>query len=127
VADFGLARHFDGEPALTLSGARMGTPSYMAPEQTDGSSLAIGPAVDIRLGRATGTVRWWRTPCGPWPSDGSAGTRRQAGPAIGGSDHPSDQGTWRGDYTDNWHDYLIGNLLLREANALQADPAEVRP
>jgi tRNA A-37 threonylcarbamoyl transferase component Bud32/tetratricopeptide (TPR) repeat protein len=47
VADFGLARHFDGEPALTLSGARMGTPSYMAPEQTGGSSLAIGPAVDI--------------------------------------------------------------------------------
>ena len=33
VADFGLARHFEGEPALTLSGTRMGTPSYMAPEQ----------------------------------------------------------------------------------------------
>jgi tRNA A-37 threonylcarbamoyl transferase component Bud32 len=30
-----------------------------------------------------------------------------------------------GDYTDNWHDYLIGHLLLREANALLADPAEV--
>src|SRR5215469_10032937 len=32
IADFGLARHFDGGPALTLSGARLGTPSYMAPE-----------------------------------------------------------------------------------------------
>jgi serine/threonine-protein kinase len=27
VADFGLARHFEGEPAFTLSGARVGTPS----------------------------------------------------------------------------------------------------
>jgi tetratricopeptide (TPR) repeat protein len=47
VADFGLARHFDGEPALSLSGARIGTPSYMAPEQVIGTGSAIGPATDI--------------------------------------------------------------------------------
>ena len=47
VADFGLARHFDGEPALTLSGTRMGTPSYMAPEQVIGKAGTIGPAADI--------------------------------------------------------------------------------
>ena len=47
VADFGLARHFEGEPALTLSGARMGTPSYMAPEQVIGKAGTIGPAADI--------------------------------------------------------------------------------
>ena len=47
IADFGLARHFDGEPALTLSGARMGTPSYMAPEQVIGKAGTIGPAADI--------------------------------------------------------------------------------
>jgi len=47
VADFGLARHFDEEPALTQSGARMGTPSYMAPEQVIGKSATIGPAADI--------------------------------------------------------------------------------
>ena len=47
VADFGLARHFEGEPALTLSGARMGTPSYMAPEQVSGKAGTIGPAADI--------------------------------------------------------------------------------
>ena len=47
VADFGLARHFEGEPALTLTGARIGTPSYMAPEQVSGKAGTIGPATDI--------------------------------------------------------------------------------
>ncbi len=47
VADFGLARHFQGGPALTLSGARMGTSSYMAPEQAIGKVGTIGPAVDV--------------------------------------------------------------------------------
>jgi serine/threonine-protein kinase len=47
IADFGLARHFDSELALTPSGARLGTPSYMAPEQALGKTRIIGPAVDI--------------------------------------------------------------------------------
>jgi serine/threonine-protein kinase len=47
IADFGLARHFDTELALTLSGARVGTPSYMAPEQAGGKTRAIGPATDV--------------------------------------------------------------------------------
>jgi serine/threonine-protein kinase len=47
VADFGLARHLEGEPVLTQSGARMGTLSYMAPEQVIGKTDAIGPATDI--------------------------------------------------------------------------------
>ncbi len=47
IADFGLARHFEAEPSLTLSGARIGTPSYMAPEQFIGKAGTIGPAADI--------------------------------------------------------------------------------
>jgi tetratricopeptide (TPR) repeat protein/tRNA A-37 threonylcarbamoyl transferase component Bud32 len=47
IADFGLARHFDGQSALSLSGARMGTPSYMAPEMVTGKAGTIGPAADI--------------------------------------------------------------------------------
>jgi tetratricopeptide (TPR) repeat protein len=47
IADFGLARYFNEEPALTLNGARVGTPSYMAPEQVIGKAGTIGPAADI--------------------------------------------------------------------------------
>lgn len=47
IADFGLARHVEGDPKLTISGARLGTPSYMAPEQALGDSSSIGPAADL--------------------------------------------------------------------------------
>ena len=47
IADFGLARHLEAEPALTLSGTPIGTPSYMAPEQVIGNARTIGPATDI--------------------------------------------------------------------------------
>jgi serine/threonine-protein kinase len=47
IADFGLARHFDTGPALTQSGDRIGTPSYMAPEQAQGKARTLGPSVDI--------------------------------------------------------------------------------
>jgi serine/threonine-protein kinase len=47
ITDFGLARRFEAGPALTLHGARVGTPSYMAPEQAVGRGGAVGPPVDI--------------------------------------------------------------------------------
>jgi serine/threonine-protein kinase len=63
IADFGLARHFDGEPGVTLSGARIGTPSYMAPEQVIGKASAIGPATDIyALGALTYEMLTGRPP-----------------------------------------------------------------
>jgi serine/threonine-protein kinase len=47
LTDFGLARRLDGAAGLTHSGAPMGTPSYMAPEQAEGRSREVGPAADI--------------------------------------------------------------------------------
>src|SRR5207237_1887469 len=47
LADFGLTQRVDGPEDLTISGARLGTPSYMAPEQASGDTGAVGPATDI--------------------------------------------------------------------------------
>jgi serine/threonine protein kinase len=47
ITDFGLAKQLEQHDELTRSGAVMGTPSYMAPEQASGQSSRIGPRADV--------------------------------------------------------------------------------
>ncbi len=55
ITDFGLAKVLDacatagpgGAPVLTETGIVLGTPSYMAPEQTSGRSREVGPLTDV--------------------------------------------------------------------------------
>jgi CHASE2 domain-containing sensor protein len=47
ITDFGLAKKLDETSGLSFSGAVMGSPSYMAPEQAEGRLRDIGPATDV--------------------------------------------------------------------------------
>ncbi len=49
ITDFGLAKRLSSanDPDRTKTGAVMGTPSYIAPEQASGRTRDVGPSVDI--------------------------------------------------------------------------------
>jgi|GEM_PF-3592085 len=47
ITDFGLAKVTDLGRSLTATGAVMGSPNYMAPEQARGDTRTVGPAADI--------------------------------------------------------------------------------
>jgi len=89
VADFGLARGFDDEDAITSSaesplteltatGAVVGTPAYMAPEQRQPGK--IGPAAD----QFAFAVALWEALCGERPFAGN--TAAQIAAAIAGGE-----------------------------------------
>ncbi len=47
ISDFGLAKRMESDSRQTESGAIMGSPSYMAPEQARGHTKNVGPAADV--------------------------------------------------------------------------------
>ncbi|MBI4618379.1 MAG: protein kinase [Planctomycetes bacterium] len=63
VTDFGLARLAETGTALTRSGAMLGTPLYMSPEQVEGRTKAIDARTDVyALGAILYRILAGRTP-----------------------------------------------------------------
>jgi serine/threonine-protein kinase len=77
VSDFGLARcsAAEADERLTLTGQRIGTPSYMAPEQASRQFGSVGPAADIY---ALGAILYeMLTGRPPFHGESAAETERQ--------------------------------------------------
>lgn len=53
ISDFGLAKILEDDSSQTQTGAMLGTPTYMSPEQASGHIRLVGPATDVY---ALGTI-----------------------------------------------------------------------
>ena len=97
VTDFGLARRLEGGGGLTVSGAPMGTPSYMAPEQARGKRDA-DRAGDRRVRAGGDPLRAAHRPAAVPGGDGgghdAAGADRGAR-APGAAEPPDCRATWK--------------------------------
>jgi serine/threonine protein kinase/WD40 repeat protein len=47
ITDFGLAKRMESDSRLTTTGAVLGTPSYMSPEQAAGKNDQVGPPSEV--------------------------------------------------------------------------------
>jgi tetratricopeptide (TPR) repeat protein/predicted Ser/Thr protein kinase len=75
IADFGLAKCLDVAQGQTATGAVLGTPSYMAPEQAQGKTKEIGPAADVY---ALGAILYeLLTGCPPFRGESTLDTLEQ--------------------------------------------------
>lgn len=91
IADFGIAKRIDDDSQRTTTGAIMGTPGYMAPEQAGGKSRNAGPPADVySLGAMLYELLCGRPPFVPNESDTPVYIRVISEPAVTPSFHRAD-------------------------------------